>query len=480
MKILTCLFAVAYFTFANGVQARAGSANNSTNVALYYVSSAEDDKNAGTVEHPFATLKGARDAIRNLKKNRSFPDGGVTVWIRSGDYQITQTLDFTGEDSGTPDAPIVYAAYPGEKARLFGGRNLNREWFKPVTDAAVLNRVISKAARSRLLECDLGSYGITNCGELQRRGFGCGQNPNPAAPSYLYCGDIRLTLARWPNSDEHFPALLNTYDRNRRGVVARKSIIDPGPALKSPEGLHAGGVFSYTFDRPALWMEAEDLWLDGVFSWSWEWSYNKVAKIDPARKHIQLQFGEYSCLTNVYSGNWFYAENLLEEIDVPGEYYIDRKHNRIYLLPPDNYASNDPLYLSFLGDAMMDCHRASDLIFRDLVLDTGRGLGVSLSNCQRVRLEHCEVARFALGGVALGGEHCELVNCHVHDVGGFGITVAGGNTKTLAPGQNTVTNCVIHDWGWYNRVYTAGMDVYGAGNLVTHCRIYNSPHAVFF
>ena len=68
-----------------------------------------------------------------------------------------------------------------------------------------------------------------------------------------------------------------------------------------------GGTFSYAFDRPALWTQADDLWLDGVFAWSWEWSYNKVSAIDLQKKQLTLRYGEVCGLADQYSSDYFFA-----------------------------------------------------------------------------------------------------------------------------------------------------------------------------
>ncbi len=98
---------------------------------LLYVATVGDDNWSGTLDSPnetqtdgpFRTVARARDAIRQLKA-----DGGGTlvdpaiVYIRDGDYYLDLPLVFDPQDSGTPDNPITYAAYPGESPRLSGGR----------------------------------------------------------------------------------------------------------------------------------------------------------------------------------------------------------------------------------------------------------------------------------------------------------------------------------------------------------------------
>jgi hypothetical protein len=77
----------------------------------------------GGTDGPFATITRARNAIRALppEVRRRTP---VTVLIRGGRYELGETLVFGPEDSGTAAAPITYAAYPGERPVLSGGRRL--------------------------------------------------------------------------------------------------------------------------------------------------------------------------------------------------------------------------------------------------------------------------------------------------------------------------------------------------------------------
>ena len=73
----------------------------------FYVSLSGDDANPGTVERPFVTLIRARDAIREAKSRDGASFRGATVHIRGGSYPVDETLELTGEDSGTESGPVV-------------------------------------------------------------------------------------------------------------------------------------------------------------------------------------------------------------------------------------------------------------------------------------------------------------------------------------------------------------------------------------
>ena len=62
---------------------------------------------------PFVTLERARDEIRKLKSDGL--DAPITVFVRHGIYELSETLKLGKQDSGSEEAPIKYCAYQGEK-----------------------------------------------------------------------------------------------------------------------------------------------------------------------------------------------------------------------------------------------------------------------------------------------------------------------------------------------------------------------------
>ena len=86
--------------------------------AEFCIATDGNDANPGTRAKPFASLERARDAIRQLKQKGPLPKGGVTIWLRGGDYFRTNALELAATDSGTPQSPIVWRAYKDEPVRL--------------------------------------------------------------------------------------------------------------------------------------------------------------------------------------------------------------------------------------------------------------------------------------------------------------------------------------------------------------------------
>ena len=103
-----------------------------------YVSASGNDKYAGTIEKPFATLEKARKEVRKIlakEKNIS-----ISVYFRAGDYFFKNSVVFDSLDSGTGDNPVTYSSYNNELVSFSGGISIPVKYATPVKDDLVLNR----------------------------------------------------------------------------------------------------------------------------------------------------------------------------------------------------------------------------------------------------------------------------------------------------------------------------------------------------
>ncbi len=236
----------------------------------YYVATGGNDANAGTRDAPFATLERAQQAVRTLRQAGAWPEHGVVVWLRGGDYVRSQTLAFTAEDAGTPTAPVVWKAWPQETVRLLGGRTLDAG--QPVRDTAVAAR-LDAAARDHVRQIDLRAAGISTSelGTLSSRGFG---RPTTPAHAELFCAGRPLTLARWPNEGS-WETIAGFPDAEAQGD-------DHGGKI----GALTGG-FSFATDRPARWHDTGDIWVHGYWAWDWANTYEQVAAIEAGTRRTR-------------------------------------------------------------------------------------------------------------------------------------------------------------------------------------------------
>ena len=396
---------------------------------------------AGT-DGPFASLVRARDAIRQMKQAGPMPDGGVAVCVRGGSYEMSGTFELTAEDGGTAAAPIVYRAHKGESVRLIGGKEVPA--FKPVTDQAVLQRLDAKA-RGKVVQVDLKALGITDYGKLTARGFA---RPGHAAALELFFADRPMTLARYPNE----------------GWMKIKS---------APAG-PKGGKFTYEGDRPKRWTQADDVWVHGYWTHDWADTYERIASIDPKTRTITTAppHGAYG----YKPGNRFYAHNLLEELDAPGEWYVDRKTGVLYFWPPAPLAENKA-YVSVIH-TLVSMKDASHVTFRGFTFEGCRGTAVVVRGGTHNRVAGCTLRNIGNYAVSIGGgTENGVIGCDIYYTGDGGIGLGGGDRKTLTPANNYAENNHIHHFSRWARTYRPAVGISGVALRVRHNLIHDGPHA---
>jgi hypothetical protein len=406
--------------------------------------------NAALTDGPLVTLERARDAIRELKARGSLPAAGMTVELSGGTYELARPLELTGQDSGAENAPIIYRAAPGETVRLRGGRTVTG--WKPVLDPAVLQR-LDEPARTHVWQADLKAIGIS---DLQ--GVNSAQNYQSDPGVEVFFQDQPMTLARYPNSDYlHIGAALDTNGQRQTGEVA------------APDG-----TFVCDDPRLARWTDEKDLWLHGFWVWDWADMRVPLATVD-ATAHTLTIAPAAGRPFKLRTGQWFYAENALPELDSPGEWYLDRDSSILYFWPPAPLSEGD-VVVSITRD-LVRLQGVSYVTFRGLVVEAGRGSAFVVTGGDGVRIVACTLRNLGNWAIQVrGGTQHGVVGCDIYQTGQGGIRLEGGNRQTLTPAGHYADNNHIHHIARWDPVYQQGIAVVGVGNRVTHNLIDNVPH----
>ena len=279
------------------------------------------EANSSLTDGPFQTLWQARDAIRSLKKAHAtrqdsqtvpspnhlsagragLPEGEdilspITVQLRGGAYRLEETFQLRKEDSGTEQAPITWEAYPGETPVLTGGVVV--EGWEPFRDG-----ILKAPAPERL--------------------FLHGK------PRQLFYKGQRQRRARWPKFDPANP-------------IAGGWIFPEGPvdeleyiALRFP-----AGSFPRTWQKP--WLAEANIY----GGWGWCNNIISIADLDLnkntlrlAHEPIQEDWQPWYFELRFSEANRFFVENVLEELNEPGEWCVDSEERVLYFKPPDAFRS---------------------------------------------------------------------------------------------------------------------------------------------
>ena len=429
------------------------------NQTEFYVAQNGNDENEGTITAPFRTLEKAKEMVRRAVANEELPQGPITVYLRGGVYPISKTVTFSGTDSGTAKHPVVYRPYEEEEVRFIGGIVLPSGSATKVTDPDILNRVVEEQARDKLMQIDLGAAGVTSIPAIDDHGFG-GNMPSSFQnyrPFEVYFNGQALSRSRYPN-DEPNTAFLRTGEAITAGSTTEPFTI----VYQDPENRTAHWDFS----------KMKDLFISGFIGNDWAGVNHRVAALDTVNKQLTSQGGSsYPATAN----HRLYFWNLLEEIDMPGESYIDRENKIVYFYPPSDPSDAEITVPTFDG-IMFQMSGCKYLTLQGFTCDTTRNRMVVMTGCVNVTLDGCTFARGSSGAVSVNGSNCTVKNCHIYEMGAGGIQVNGGDINNLTPSGNVIENNRIHS---FNRVYNSsvpGIMVSGVGQAIRHNAIYDAPH----
>ncbi|MDP9148797.1 MAG: hypothetical protein M3O36_02485, partial [Myxococcota bacterium] len=204
---------------------------------------------------------------------RAHPDKGkkpITVTVLPGTYYVGRPIVFTSSDSGTSAAPVTYRG--GRAAILSGGAKLGLTWMP------YKNGIMQAAVPA----------GVSG----------------PLAFDVLFLNGQRQRLARYPNY--------------RAGVV--------------PFGGGAADAVSPT--RVAGWAHSPvGGYVHGLHVNSWGSEHYVIKSVDAS--HNLVLDGPFANArpAGLKSGSQV-VENILDELDVPSEWYFDRTAGVLYLMPP--------------------------------------------------------------------------------------------------------------------------------------------------
>ncbi len=396
-------------------------------VYTLYVSPAGSDSATGTRDKPLASLEAARDRLRAWRRQNG-RRGAVAVCLLPGEYRRAAPLVLGPEDGGTAAAPVIWKADASGIALLNGGVLISG--FHPVTDAEVLTR-LPESVRGRVLSASLPEQ-IT-LPDWPQRGYGLDGAPQPE----VFHQGQPLQPARWPNTG---------------WILASEA---------KQEGEKQLPILRFTEIPAKSWLQADDLCLAGYPFWHWA-DYRGPARFTDLTSGTVLLSGAPPY--GVRPGQPWYFLHILEELDTPGEWYIDRASRRLYLLPPPDWSGD--VVVTTLDAPLIQAKNVRHLRLEGLRFANGRDSAVHAQDCADLLIYRCDVRCMGGDGFRITGERCSIRSTQIGWMGRGGIRLAGGDRRTLSPSGNLVENCHIHHLSRLDRTYTPAVWLDGVGATV--------------
>ena len=401
---------------------------------------------------------------QELARVESSNGRAVTIHLRAGKYNLGSTLMFTPRDSGTEAAPVIYQGEDGEAAIISSGMSLTGLKWTPYKS------------------------------EIMR---------TPVPPDFttdqLFINDNPQIMARYPKFN---PAVANyNGDRKLADVLSPARIAswsDPaGGFIHALQESQWGGLsFRILGKNPG-----------GTLRYEGGWQNNRPGGMN--KDHVMV-------------------ENIFEELDSPGEWYLNKKTHTLYYYPPAGLDLRRarvegvrlPTLVAFGGTARAPVKFVSfkNVIFtqasrtfmetKEPMLRTDwtiyRGGAFLLRGAESCSIVDCAFRQLGGNAIFVDGYNRKLTisGCHFHDLGGNGVAFIGsvssvrnpllnyGQRQALkdidqTPGPQSpdypadclVEDCLIHNTGiWDKQSAPIAIDI-ADSITVRHCSIYHCPRA---
>lgn len=430
-----------------------------------FVSAVGDDSGDGSEEEPLRTLEKAIDVANEMREDS---DKLIEILLREGTYSVTNTIKIINSQKDDPLLKI--SAYQDEKVTINAGVDIPLSAMS-IADSNFTNAIIDKPNVGSVLQYNLKDAQIEEFGEISLRGHLISDEKEAQAELSLN-GEVQK-LAGWPNGE--YTGLIKPTDSNEYGK-------------RTKSGIANGCSFQVNYDRPSQWSKPEQAWLSGTIGPNYEFDYYPVSRFDSEEKRVYLSRG---ALEKYYTEPYYRFENVPEELDEPGEYYIDRQSGMLYFYPPEDAPKDSVLTITMstptldvsgkAPNSMFRIENSKNIVFENLIFKGGRGSAITGKNNSNIQFINCEINSFGENGIRFDAStDIKISDCKIHDVGQDGILfVSCGNYKTLSPSNIVVSNNDIYNFARLERSYKTGID-FGyrcVGATAANNHIHNGPHA---
>ena len=418
-----------------------------------YVSPEGSANPDGTIDNPFKTPEEALSEVKRLRDNDLLDEGTITVYLRGGTYNRTSSFAFDSSNSGTETSPIVIASYPGERAKFSGGLKLDPGTVQKVTDENILNRIIDPYAKTKLMQVDLGAAGAKNLYEMADK------DTEHSWIAEFFMNGSAMTMARWPN------------DEKTDAYVKINSV--EGNGLNNPVTLG----YDDSTNRAKLWSEdaLKNLYIKGGLANGWHVSFARVASLDADNNKLTTKSGVKDYYPSAQNGKFFFM-NILDEIDVPGEYFIDNANKMLYFYPISDDLENSEMVVSQLEDRLVKITDASYITLKDIDFAYSKLTAMQISG-SHITVDGCTVSNVGGEGINAVGTDLTVENSHIYGTATNGIRMASydENREKLIPDGNKIINNRIHGTARVPQAtayavmidYSCGMEI--ANNEIYDC-----------
>ena len=348
----------------------------------------EHDNDGTCIHRPLQTIQRAQEIIKTQIRsskstlnniNNNYQKDYVTVYIRDGICSFNETLHLT-------ESNVIWKAFPNENPIFSGGVLLTHTTRKPISWSQYTNNILVTD-----LPPNVNASAIDGLFTFYHKHH---EKDNKKYHDSLMSTQIRLVRARFPNGNSEIDRMPTNYDKlggpvssvDAWRIAGNVSVRFPGIEktnssfypwfghsrdvrwvmdyhLENASSYYSNGQqfwqpriataakyqqsnFSkqmYGVANVSSWTKTGDAVLHVIhYSWwgNWQWKVKKdLQHTNMNQQSITLPFekgGWQDAHGGSVSYNYFFIENVLEELDQSGEWFVDKNQRKLYYWPSPN------------------------------------------------------------------------------------------------------------------------------------------------
>ena len=396
---------------------------------VFYVDNNGSDLNNGlSTDAPFKTINRALEAVQALSDTDK--SNGTVIYVRGGEYYISEKAEIMAEHC-SDTAALFISAYNGENVTFTTSEAFGSDKLKQITEQSVGFASYVKLPYDTRRNGYYVDYTDIGVGYI-------------ATDTNITEGASKLTLARYPNA----------------GYDAVKDVINGGYGSTS--------VWIPMMDEAFDWVDTGEIHVYGKFAYEWEFC-DSIVKIDKSTGYLHgtgslsHRDGPLSKYLKGPGTSMYYYYNIMEELDVPGEWFADNTSKRLYIYPLSE--NLDDLYNICSDGEVFSLSNAKNVVIDGININ-GAKKAIYVSDSKNTVIQNCKIENIATSAVDfVNTEKCGIINSRVSGVDYkptlISISESIAKKTQLYPKRNFVQNNIIMNG-------RTAVSIATIGNIMSH------------